>query len=237
MRIRQHPFWRSQWTIAIIGGTVAAVFGGVILAAIASGHAASSPSPTGSPSTLKSQPSTAATIPATTGTSGVYHQGRLDLAYNGCADLDAPPSDSQWGELTASSSAGGADLCSSYPSFAAVNNAALVTVNSGTDTTCQDATGWITSDSYQNLNLSVGSFLCIHTNQGRYSLLRVVAINSADSSIVFSVKTFNKPGDPAASVDSATSSSGGSTGIYHQSRLDLAYNGCADLVRQPPIAS
>jgi hypothetical protein len=195
MSIRKDPSGRRQWTIAIIGGTVATVFGGVILGAIASGHPASSASPTSSPSLLKSQPRTAATVPATTGTSEAYHQGRLDLAYNGCADLDAPSSDSQWGELTASSSAGGADLCSSYPSFAAVNNAALVTVSSGTNTTCQDATGWITSSGYQDLNLSVGSFLCVHTNQGRYSLLHVVAINSADSSIVFSAKTFNKPGD------------------------------------------
>ena len=128
------------------------------------------------------------------GSAGIYHQGTLDLAYGGCADLDAPPSDPQWGELSAGAGAGGADLCSMYPSFTGSNSATLVTVNSGTDTTCQNATGWIAT-SYQDLNLSVGSFICVHTNQGRYSLLRVTAINSADSSIVFSVKTFKKPGD------------------------------------------
>jgi hypothetical protein len=125
---------------------------------------------------------------------GIYHQGTLALAYNGCADLDAPPGDPHWGELSASAGAGG-DLCSQYPYFGGVNNATLVTVNSGTDTTCQNATGWIPGNSYQDLNLSVGSFVCVHTKQGRYSLLRVVAINSTDRSIVFSVKTFKKPGD------------------------------------------
>jgi hypothetical protein len=35
----------------------------------------------------------------------------------------------------------------------------------------------------------------VHTNQGRYSLLRVATINSSANSIVFSVKAFKKPGD------------------------------------------
>jgi hypothetical protein len=55
--------------------------------------------------------------------------------------------------------------------------------------------GWLAPHTYQDLNLSVGSFVCVHTNQGRYSLLRVVTINSTANSIVFSVKTFKKPGD------------------------------------------
>ena len=176
-------------------------------------------------------PTTSAT--ATPAASGIYHQGRLELASGTCADLDAPPSDSQWGELSANPDAGGGDLCSQYPSFVGVNGATLVTVNSGTDTTCQNATGWLAANYYKDLNLSVGSFVCVHTNQGRYSLLRVAAINSADNSIVFSVKTFKKPGDPAASGGSGTSASGGSTGIYHQGRLELASGTCADLDAPP----
>jgi hypothetical protein len=93
---RQHQFWGSPWAVAIIGGTAAAVIGGVILAAITSGQTASSSGPTSSPSSLKSQASTDATTPATTAT-GIYHQGTLALAYNGCADLDAPPGDPHWG--------------------------------------------------------------------------------------------------------------------------------------------
>jgi hypothetical protein len=65
-------------------------------------------------------------------------------------------------------------------------------VSSGTATTCQSATGW--SSNPQNLNLSVGSYLCVKTNQDRYSLLRVLSINS-DSSVVFLAKTFKKPGE------------------------------------------
>jgi hypothetical protein len=64
-----------------------------------------------------------------------------------------------------------------------------------TDTTCQNATGWLAPDLYRDLHLSVGSFVCVHTNQGRYSLLRIEAIDSTTNAIVFSVKTFKKPGD------------------------------------------
>jgi hypothetical protein len=173
---------------------VATIIGGLILVALTSGQTTSSSGPSSSPYSLKPGASTTATTSATPAATGIYHQGRLELAFNTCADLDAPPSDPQWGEPSANPDAGGADLCSQYPSFVGVNNAALVTVNSGTDTTCQNATGWL-ANSYQDLNLSVGSFVCVHTNQGRYSLLRVAAINSADNSIVFSVKTFKKPGD------------------------------------------
>jgi hypothetical protein len=119
----------------------------------------------------------------------------MELAFNTCADLDAPPSDSQWGELSANPDAGGGDFCSQYPSFVGINKATLVTVNSGTDTTCQNATGWLPANGYKDLSLSVGGFVCVHTNQGRYSLLRVVAINSPANSIVFSVRTFKKSGD------------------------------------------
>ena len=228
----QRSFWGSQWTVAIIGGAVAAVIGGIILAAITSGHTAGSPGPASTPSSLEPRASTPASKP-TTAAGGIYHQGSLDLAYNGCADLDAPPSDPQWGELSASSGAGGADLCSQYPYFSATNNASLVAVSSGATTTCQNATGWISSNSYQDLNLSVGSFMCVHTNQNRYSLLRVASVNSANNSIVFSVKTFKKPGDPAASSGNGISGSSIPAGIYHQGRLDLTYNGCADLDAPP----
>lgn len=195
MSIQQHSFWGSPWAVAIIGGAVATIIGGVVLAALTSGQTTSSSGPSSSPYSLTPRASTTATTSATPAATGIYHQGTLELAFNTCADLDAPPSDSQWGELSANPDAGGGDLCSEYPSFAGVNGATLVTVNSGTDTTCQNATGWLPPNEGKDLNLSVGSFVCVHTNQGRYSLLRVVAINSADSSIVFSVKTFKKPGD------------------------------------------
>jgi hypothetical protein len=129
------------------------------------------------------------------GSSGIYHRGTLKLAFDTCADLDAAPTDPQWGEPSANPDAGGADLCSESPSFVGVNSATLVTVNSGTHTTCQNATGWLAPNLYQDLHLSVGSFVCVHTNQGRYSLLRVDAINSTTNAITFWVKTFKKPGD------------------------------------------
>jgi hypothetical protein len=194
-------FWRSQWAIAIFGGAIAAVIGGLILVTVTSGQTSSSSGPTSSPSSLKSITATP-TPAASGGASGsggspaIYHKGTLTLAFTACADLDAPPTDQQWGETSgANPDAGGADLCSESPSFVGTNGATIVAVNSGTDTTCQNATGWLAPNIYQDLRLSVGSFVCVHTNQGRYSLLRVESIDSTTSSITFSVKTFKKAGD------------------------------------------
>jgi hypothetical protein len=160
-----------------------------------SGHTTGFSAPPSSSPSFEPRASATATTSATPAASGIYHEGRLELAFNTCADLDAPASDSQWGELSTSPNAGGGDMCSQYPSFVGVKDATLVTVNSGNDNVCQNATGWFPTGYYKDLKLSVGSFLCVHTNQGRYSLLQVESINSPADSIVFSVKTFKKPGD------------------------------------------
>jgi hypothetical protein len=124
------------------------------------------------------------------GSPAIYHQGTLTLAFNTCADLDAPPTDRQWGEPSANPDAGGADFCSQSPSFVGANSATLVTSTSGTDSACQNATGWLAPNLYQDLHLGVGSFVCVHTNQDRYSLLRVEATNPTTNAITFWVKTF-----------------------------------------------
>ena len=170
---RHVAFWTVLGGMAAVLGIILTIF--LVPKGIA---------PTNSPSS-----STSATATA------IYHQGTLTLAFNTCADLDAPPSDRQWGEPSANTDEGGGDICSESPSFVGVNSATLVTVNSGTDTTCQNATGWLHPQLYQNLHLSVGSFVCVRTNQSRYSLLRVEAINSTPNAIMFWVKTFKKPGD------------------------------------------
>jgi hypothetical protein len=46
---------------------------------------------------------------------------------------------------------------------------------------------WLRQNYFQDLHLSVGGFVCVHADQGRYSLLRVQAIDSASSSITFRV--------------------------------------------------
>jgi hypothetical protein len=129
------------------------------------------------------------------GSTTIHHQGTLTLAFNTWADLGASPSDRQWGQPSANPDAGGADLSAQSPGFVGVNSATIVTVNSGTDTTCQNATGWLAPNSYQDLHLSVGGFVWVHTSQGRYSLLRVEAINSTTNAVDFWVKTFKKSGD------------------------------------------
>jgi hypothetical protein len=65
MTIQQHSFWRSPWAVTIIGGIVAIIIGGVVLAALTSGPTTSSSGPSGSPSSLKPRASTTATTSAT----------------------------------------------------------------------------------------------------------------------------------------------------------------------------
>lgn len=185
--------------ISALGPIIAAVITGVLgLYAGALKGAPGVPSPTPSVSVS----TTTVTVPATAtpsesgsggGARALYHEGRLQLAFATCVDLDAPTGDPQWGE--SSSTSGGVDFCSESPGFAGVNGATIVTVDSGTDTTCQNATGWLRENAYQNLNLSVGSLVCVHTNQGRFSLLRTDAIDSTSLSVTFTAKTFKKPGD------------------------------------------
>jgi hypothetical protein len=189
---RHVAFWTVLGGMAAVLGIILTIF------LVTKGNG-----PTSIPSSSKSATATA-TPTASGGGSGangnggapaIYHQGQLTLAYATCVDLDAPPSDRQWGEVSIGASSGGFDLCSQSPEFVGTGGATIVTVNSGTDTTCQNATGWLRQNYYQDLNLSVGSFVCVHTNQGRYSLLRVEAIDSTANAIMFRVKTFKKPGD------------------------------------------
>ena len=180
-------------------GSIAGVIVAIVAVITVLNGQSSGPIPVPSASTGSKAGSPTTSPPASAGGNGgvpaIYHSGRLTLAHATCADLDAPPSDRQWGEVSIDASSGGTDFCSQSPGFVGTGGASIVTVNSGADTTCQNATGWLRQNYYQDLNLSVGSFVCVHTNQGRYSLLRVKAIDSTTSSITFSVKTFKKSGD------------------------------------------
>jgi hypothetical protein len=123
-----------------------------------------------------------------TASPAIYHEGTLTVAFNTCVDLDASSSDPQWGVST--NYHGAVDLCSQSPDVGAVNGATLVTVKDGADTTCHNATGWLPSDYLTDLHLGVGAFLCVHTNEDRYSLLRVETVDSAAEALTFEVKTF-----------------------------------------------
>lgn len=152
--------------VGSIAGVIAAI-AAVIAVLNSNGHSAgpipvssaSTGSKTGSPTTPPS-----ATVGGKGGAPAIYHSGQLTLAYATCADLDAPPSDRQWGEVSIDASSGSIDLCSQSPDFVGAGGATIVTVNSGTDTTCQNATGWLRQNYYQDLNLSVGvSYACTPT--------------------------------------------------------------------------
>jgi hypothetical protein len=182
-------WWRDlpPWIQILIAGATLLLGLGTVLGVV---HATGSPPRRGAVSASTTASATPAAV-----SGGIYHQGPLALAYNTGADLDALPSDPQWGEPSANRGGGGADLWSLYPDLAGINGAMVVTVDSGTGAACQNATGWLSANSFQDLNLGVGSFFCVRTSQGRYSLLNVTAIDPTSNKITFWVKTFKKAGD------------------------------------------
>lgn len=124
---------------------------------------------------------------------GIYHQGRLVLnSDSGQADLDAPPTDPQWGVLNLTP---GHMYDISFPGNAELyleSNAHAVQLNQATDGSCINATGYTTSVLGSNTPpLRVGQYICVHTPEGHFSLLKV--LNLQASQITFFVKTFRNP--------------------------------------------
>jgi hypothetical protein len=114
----------------------------------------------------------------------VRHSGQLVLALNRNADLDSPSSDPQWDTDYWDISYEGSyiDVDTNYSA------AALYLGNKKADyKTGRNTTGY----SGENLNTVVGSYICIKTDQGRYSALRIAQLDS--SKITFDVVTYDPP--------------------------------------------
>ncbi len=125
---------------------------------------------------------------------GVYHQGKLTLTSDGDqADLDAPPTDPQWGVLNLTP---GHQPDISFPGDAELyldSNAQGVQLNKATDNSCINATGYTTSalGGSTTSPLRVGQYICVHTPEGHFALLKVLTLQA--NQITFFVKTFKQP--------------------------------------------
>lgn len=125
--------------------------------------------------TVGIQASTAATI---------RHSGQLVLAVGRGADLDSPSSDPQWDTdyLDISYEGSHIDVDTNFSA------AALYLGDKEADyQTCRNTTGY----SGENLNTVVGAYICIKTDQGRYSALRITQLDS--SKVTFDVVTYDPP--------------------------------------------
>jgi len=122
---------------------------------------------------------------------GMYHQGRLVLANSTQVDLDAPPSDPQWGEINLSP--GDQYDLTGYGNTAIFldNDAQGVQLGPNTGNSCTNATGYSTDRiGIDTPPLTIGQLICIRTTEGRFSLLKI--LNLPDGEIVMDVKTYTK---------------------------------------------
>jgi hypothetical protein len=120
--------------------------------------------------------------------SGVYHQGKLILVGND-ADLDSAPSDPQWGIIKLAP--GDQYDISGYGNTAIFleNNAQGVQLASATDSSCAQVTGYSTGRlGIDTPPLRIGQFICVHTTEGRFSLLKILSLPTNE--IVLFVTTF-----------------------------------------------
>lgn len=124
---------------------------------------------------------------------GIYHQGTLVLDDNN-ADLDAPPSDPQWGVLQLPPS-GSYDISvgESNTSIALFSNVQAVQLKQATNSSCSNVTGYSTNQLGVNVPLKIGQYICVHTSDGRFSLLKILELTS--NKIVLYVKTFKDAND------------------------------------------
>jgi hypothetical protein len=125
---------------------------------------------------------------------GVYHEGALELTWGQEADLDAPPTDRQWGIAKPVYGPEQEDVRWAVRGLSFPTPALGVGVKYVDDSTCQSATGYA-HDGIDRLDLKVGTYICVMTSEQRYSLLRVTKLTPDENRIALHVKTYNKEGD------------------------------------------
>ncbi len=127
-------------------------------------------------------PLPSADLPAPTDTT-VRHSGQLVLAIGRSADLDSPSSDPQWDTDYSDIS-----YREGYIDVRSHAASALYLGNKKADyQTCHNTTGY----SSENLNAAVGAYMCIKTDQKRYSVLRIAQLDP--SRVTLDVVTYDPP--------------------------------------------
>jgi hypothetical protein len=145
--------------------------------------------------TVSPSPAPAATVTVTASSNaqaqppGIYHQGRLVLANSTQVDLDAPPSDPQWGEINLTP--GDQYDLTGYGNTALFldNSTQGVQLSQTTGSSCTGATGYSTDRiGIDTPPLTIGQLICIRTTEGRFSLLKILSL--PNTGIVMYVTTY-----------------------------------------------
>jgi hypothetical protein len=128
-------------------------------------------------------------------TVAAYHAGSATMAVGVELDLDALPTDPQWGML----SNGGGDIrySSTYCSTICREGRGpqLLIVGAGaTYDTCATTTGYNGND-IPAAKVQVGLTLCVRTDGGRFSVVTVTGFISMSSPLTISITTYKKTTD------------------------------------------
>lgn len=187
-------------TAAWIGalGAVAAAVIAVLGAHWAGGgsNAVVAPSDSGSVNSTQSRPEPGPVGRTSQRQTGprVYHEGLLTLADGRSADLDAPPSDVQWGTL--SQSQAGVDLVYVSGNLNNYGNGGGMVLLDRTETRpCWQVTGY-GGGPFRETDLADGARICLVTNGNRFSLITVVHQSADQSSIQLRIVTFKRDDEP-----------------------------------------
>lgn len=121
---------------------------------------------------------------------GIYHQGKLVLAGGTNVDLDAPPSDSQWGEISLTPGDSYDIQGNGNTSISLYNGAQGIQLSQTTGNSCTSATGYSDDTIGNRSPLTIGQLICIRTTEGRFSLLKITGL--PDGQIVMDVTTYTK---------------------------------------------
>jgi serine/threonine protein kinase len=174
------------------------------------GSAASSPTQSASiapmPTTSRTPNPTSAPSPTdivsptadAPGSTDVLHEGTATVALGASVDLDALPSDPQWGMLQPFVFGGPWDLswrnnCNGAICLENFSKGLLVGDQATVDQ-CTTTTGY-NGSSVPLSKVRTGLKICVFTRDGRYSLVRIAKFTSGSDPIVWEIKTLKKPGD------------------------------------------
>jgi hypothetical protein len=124
----------------------------------------------------------------------MYHEGAFVLASGRSADLDASPSDVQWGTLRRDRA--GVDLVFVGTWLNTYSDGGGVVRLSRTETRpCAQMTGY-GDEAIPDTDLLDGARLCVLTNDNRFSLVTVIHLSPDRSSIQLRVATFKRDDEP-----------------------------------------
>lgn len=149
----------------------------------------------GSTSTASAAPSSPDS--SATPEAGIWHSGTATVAPSVAIDLDALPSDPQWGMLNDRSIdefhwAG--PNCKGICNSVQTKTQKLIVDGSADSGVCATRTGYTKND-IQVPTVRRGLMFCVLTTEGRFSVVRVKQFTGLEAPLVVDITTYKKTGD------------------------------------------